>query len=506
MRTLNCARARNLGHKEDARVRTSERTSQPGVRFSVVGELLWMGVEHRADSGLEVFLVARPRLVGQWMTLVAVESPEPDCVLGCVGFDLPIADLSDLPVIRIETDLREFPEMIKLAAPTLCFERVANPAEVIRCVPRVPFGRRMQLDLQPEGALEQHEVRTRCCTCRFKQCTNPRGVWMLRAEHRKRLVLRRREPGHHESEFAGLTGLTHRLPRLFWYRRHRHDAQTERARIGLWLTRSRNRRFFAMSIAHTGLHATRDNLTRVVQLQFAGNNLRQAEDCLQAALHALRGTRNYQVASAALAELRRASDVTVSLSLRIGFVGATDAYVADALASLHEDEPCSPEFSRPIPPPIARFDAVAANIRDVVMKHQRPERFVFVPMLIISFPDPPSGTTVYGVFSVDAWAIQQGHPKFVKQDFVAYQPWDGDTKYFGGMGGGANSFAPEAICERFGAPHYGCVRQGTGWLCADHSYGDEADRHARLPKEPEFRRLMDEAIEKARRLAPTALR
>lgn len=33
------------------------------------------------------------------------------------------------------------------------------------------------------------------------------------------------------------------------------------------------------------------------------------------------------------------------------------------------------------PPPIARFDTVAAN-RNVVMKHQRPALFVFVPMLI----------------------------------------------------------------------------------------------------------------------------
>lgn len=261
-----------------------------------------------------------------------------------------------------------------------------------------------------------------------------------------------------------------------------------------------------MSIAHTGLHATRDNLARVLQLQFAGNNLAQAEDCLQTALRALESTPHHEAAARAVAELRRAGDVTASLSLRLGFIGAADAHIADALAALHEEEPCSPEFSRPIPPPIARFDAVAANIRTVVMKHQRPERFVFVPMLIISFPEPPKGTTVYGVFSIDAWAIQQGHANFVKQDFVVHQPWDGDTRYYGGLGGGPDSLPPEAICERFGAPHYGCVRQGTSWLCADHLYGDEADREARLPKEPEFRRLMDKAIEEARRLAPRAVR
>lgn len=249
------------------------------------------------------------------------------------------------------------------------------------------------------------------------------------------------------------------------------------------------------SIAHTGLHATRDNLVRAIQLQFAGDNLRRATECLEIALRVLKGTRHFGPAFAAAGELERAADQTTSTSVRLGFVGAADARVHAALMSLHEEFACSPDFSKPIPPPIARFEAVADNIKGVVMKHQNPRRFVFVPMLIISFPEPPKGTSVYGVFSVDAVALQGGKAHFVKQDFLVYQPWDGDTKYYGGGGG---SEPPRAICERFGPPHYGC--DSSHAEPRDHWYGDEADRHARLPKEPEFRKLVDEAIEQARTL------
>lgn len=136
---------------------------------------------------------------------------------------------------------------------------------------------------------------------------------------------------------------------------------------------------------------------------------------------------------------------------------------------------------------------VESRVQNVVMKHQNPSRFVPIPMVIVSFPEPPKATAVYGIFSVDAKALQSGKTHFVKQDFVVYQPWDHDTRYYGG---GDGSEPPAALCKRFGRPHYGCTSFESE--PRDHWFGDEADRESRLPREPEFRRLVDAAIAKAR--------
>lgn len=247
------------------------------------------------------------------------------------------------------------------------------------------------------------------------------------------------------------------------------------------------------NLLHTALHATRDAIQTIQDdEQVTPENLFAARDCLRVAvLTAKRGPHDEAVDAA-----RRA--------LQVPDVASAEVHVEDTLRELHASgPPCDLGGDRRLPPRIELFANVEQRIQGIVMKHQRQERFVFVPVVIISFPEYPARrTTVYGVFSVDAWAIQQGKPCFVKQDFLVSQR-DGGVRYYGG---GEGSESIEAFCERFGAPHYGCEQRDGLWRCADHWYCDEADRRARVPRETEFRQALDRAIAIAHEHAPQARR
>ncbi len=246
-------------------------------------------------------------------------------------------------------------------------------------------------------------------------------------------------------------------------------------------------------LLHTALHATRDAIQTIQEDErLTPDNLFVARDCLGVAVKAARGGPYIGRVGAAWH------------ALAAGDVSTTEAEVADVLERLHADEVCGLGGDRRLPPRIELFANLEQRIQGVVMKHQRPERFVFVPVVIISFPEYAARmTTVYGVFSVDAWAIQQGKPCFVKQDFLVHQPRDDDVQYYGG---GVGSRPIQDLCKRFGARHYGCEEHEGQWRCADHWYCDEADRLARVPREPVFRQALDRAIAAARGLAPSATR
>ena len=55
----------------------------------------------------------------------------------------------------------------------------------------------------------------------------------------------------------------------------------------------------------------------------------------------------------------------------------------------------------------------------------------------------------------------------------------------------------EEFCARFGAPNYGCELISGKWRCRDHHYTlEEIDR---LPREADFRKAVEVALERARR-------
>lgn len=253
-----------------------------------------------------------------------------------------------------------------------------------------------------------------------------------------------------------------------------------------------------LRFAHVSLHAAHEDLTRAIQVQMSGKNTIQAGYNLRDATRALKGHRALDDVSAALRDTDRAVNSNAAVSIRLGYVTSADRHVVAALAILHAEVECTPEDYPPIPPPIALLTDVESHVRNVLMKHHNKGRFVLVPMFFVSIPEPPKGTAVYGIFSVDAKALQSGKPHFVKQDFIVYQPWDHDAKYYGG---GPGSEPPAALCARFGPPHYGCASADAE--PTDHWYGDEADRDTRLPREPEFRRLVADAIEAARTMTVT---
>src|SRR5437660_1383657 len=78
-----------------------------------------------------------------------------------------------------------------------------------------------------------------------------------------------------------------------------------------------------------------------------------------------------------------------------------------------------PEWDN-LPPPIERFAVVESLIPAGVMKHQRGEKFEWIPFTIVSYPqgrDP----AVYGVFSIAMCALKKGQRYTIKQDFLVYE-------------------------------------------------------------------------------------
>lgn len=139
----------------------------------------------------------------------------------------------------------------------------------------------------------------------------------------------------------------------------------------------------------------------------------------------------------------------------------------------------------------------------VVMKYQKRERFLMSELVVLSYPDGGK-SQVYGIFTVDKDVLRNDpdHGPIVKQDFLVWRPGGDEPRivYYSGQGDrkgdGAHQHI-ERLCERFGAPHFGCERTDRGWTCRDHWYrADELDE--RLPVKPEFRAAIETALRKAR--------
>jgi hypothetical protein len=138
----------------------------------------------------------------------------------------------------------------------------------------------------------------------------------------------------------------------------------------------------------------------------------------------------------------------------------------------------------------------------VVMKHTVPDKFTLIRRFLISFPVGPD-TQVMGIYSVVKEELRR-NPRsgpIIKQDFLVWVPVSGKPPiYYSGMGGKGDPLHEHilTLCERFGAPHFGCEKTPRGgWHCGDHWIrANELER--RLPVEPEFRAEVERALEQAR--------
>lgn len=145
------------------------------------------------------------------------------------------------------------------------------------------------------------------------------------------------------------------------------------------------------------------------------------------------------------------------------------------------------------------------ELASVVMKYQRPEQFVLCRRFLISFPEG-QGTQVFGIYTIDKDELRRDplHGAVVKQDFLVWRPGTGEPPtYYSGRGGQGDPLHLHItqLCERFGAPHFGCERtKAGGWNCGDH-WIHAHQLEDRLPAEPEFREAFDLAMEQAKQEA-----
>jgi hypothetical protein len=150
---------------------------------------------------------------------------------------------------------------------------------------------------------------------------------------------------------------------------------------------------------------------------------------------------------------------------------------------------------------LAEVERDAPGLFKELMKHHSPEKFEAVQAVVISFPRG-NEYHVYGIFSIDKKALSSGDPRsdVIKQDFLVYEPASNRATYYTGHPEKLHDTyeSIDAFCERFGSPHYGCIRNpDASWTCEDHHY--RLNERDRLPVETEFRTMVDAAIERARR-------
>lgn len=188
MRTTHRTNARILADEEDAGGRVAERASKPGPIPAMIPEQFAVLLEDRGDLRIESDFVGAPR-GGQ----VGVERPDADRVACPRCGKLPVAHLADLAVVLIELDAGERTKVRKYASAHLLLKHVADPAKIVRRVPRVAVGRRSELDVQAERAFEQGEVCADRHARRLQQRADTGRVTVTLSEHRERLVLRGRK-------------------------------------------------------------------------------------------------------------------------------------------------------------------------------------------------------------------------------------------------------------------------------------------------------------------------
>ncbi len=148
---------------------------------------------------------------------------------------------------------------------------------------------------------------------------------------------------------------------------------------------------------------------------------------------------------------------------------------------------------------LAQMENDTPNVA-AVMKKNNPEGFVLCDPFILSQPQGQA-CQVYGIFTVDRKALASGAPgaAVIKQDFLVHdQTTDPpEITYYTGLRTPGPHKSIEEFCERFGEPNYGCFWTGKRWRCRDHRY--RMDEWLRLPKEPDFRKAVEAAIEIARK-------